>query len=38
MNGLIPEFVVNYALIKSGDDWRNSMVKFYNDVYLKEKH
>ncbi|XP_065902276.1 steroidogenic acute regulatory protein, mitochondrial-like [Dysidea avara] len=37
MKGLIPEFVINYALIKSGDDWRNAMVTFYNDVYVKEK-
>ncbi|XP_065901661.1 steroidogenic acute regulatory protein, mitochondrial-like [Dysidea avara] len=37
MKGLIPEFVINYALIKSGDDWRNAMVTFYHDVYVKEK-
>ena len=37
MKGILPEFVINYAFIKGGDDWRNVMVTFYKNVYAKEK-
>ena len=37
MKGLLPEFVVNSAVLSAGDTWRAAMVKFYNEVYVKEK-
>ena len=37
MKGLLPAFVVNGAILSSGDAWRATMVKFYNEVYVKEK-
>ena len=37
MKGLLPAFVVNGAILSSGDTWRATMVKFYNEVYIKEK-
>ena len=37
MKGLLPEFVVKGAILSSGDTWRASVVKFYHEVYLKEK-
>ena len=37
MKGLLPEFIVKGAILSSGDEWRASIVKFYHEVYLKEK-
>ena len=37
MKGLLPEFVINSAILSAGDTWRATMVKFYNEVYAKEK-
>ena len=37
IKGMLPEFVVNSAILSSGDAWRASLVKFYNEVYVKEK-
>lgn len=37
MKGLLPAFVVNGAILQSGDTWRANMLKFYNEVYIKEK-
>ena len=37
MKGMLPAFVVNGAILSSGDTWRATMVKFYNEVYVKEK-
>ena len=37
MKGLIPMFAVNNAILPSGEVWRASLLKFYNEVYVKEK-
>ena len=35
--GLLPNFVVNSAVIGSADKMRAEMTKYYNETYLKEK-
>jgi len=37
LKGLLPDFVINHGVMKTGDDWRKSMTTFYHDVYVKEK-
>lgn len=37
MKGLIPAFIVNGVLVKTGDAWRESLVSFYHNTYSKEK-
>ena len=37
MKGMLPEFVVKSSIVSYGDTWRAVAVKFYHEVYLKEK-
>ena len=37
MKGMLPGFVVNNVIIGNADKFRVEAVKFYQDVYLKEK-
>lgn len=37
MKGMIPTFVINSAVIGSGDKLRKDILKFYTEEYSKEK-
>jgi len=34
--GLLPKFVVNLGTTRSPDQWRESLAKYYTDVYSKQ--